>query len=246
MPYVMRRYKRRTSRTYAPRRYANSYAPKSRRLGVPRLSSRTRREVTLSRYNLDKKVLVFADSDTSFPMAGTAQAVVYKIQPLYDFVNSTFYTTYVGPMYNQYRLKRVEYTITPAWLPRPVSAVGATDTALNDNPIQFVSAWDRSDVYGNTSTLTFSNIANYPDRKHGAIDGIKQFMHRQTITAQAYGQEAEWLSTDSLPAVAPNTMGFFNPSLYMAAADLGACDLTVCRFAIYMKYIVEVRGTRVM
>jgi hypothetical protein len=249
MPYVKRRvYRKVRKSSYGPRQYANSYAPRSRHSGAPRLSSSTRKTLQLSRYNLDRKPLMFADADLAFTLTVSGADGIKKLQPLYDFVNSTFYTTYVGPMYNQYRLKRVEYTVTNAtWGMLPNGSETYAEI-LTSFPVQFITAWDRSDPYGNTTALSFANCANYPDRKITVLDGTKQFIHRQAITAQSYGQESEWLSTDAAPAVAPNTMGFFNPALYVAAhaGDANVTPYAALSFAVYVKYVIEVRGSKVI
>jgi len=75
------------------------------------------------------------------------------------------------------------------------------------------------------------------------------WVHSTSITAQSSGPEAEWLSTDAIPGVAPNTNAFFCPSLYLADyADPGigtepdAYTVGDTRFMIDCTYVVDVRG----
>lgn len=153
-----------------------------------------------------------------------------------------FYTTGVQLQFNQYRIKKATYTFR---LLRAAATVASTtdDQVYPSVPLQFFSAWDRSDVYANTADLAWTKVANYPDCKRSVLDCTHPWVHSTSITAQASGPEAEWLSTDSLPAVAPNTNAFFNPSLYVAGqSGLAPATVAGIDYLIDVTFIVDVRG----
>lgn len=222
------------SRTYrAPRR---TYVSRSRITGIPRLPSSIRSMLTAARYNLDSKPLVFRYASTFAINTVQPDGFASKTQPLYDFVNSTFYTAGVALQYNQYRLKRAVYTL------RLLSA--RTADAPNFDLYscgQVFAAFDRSDIYANTSVLQFDKIANYPDCRRAVLDGTRSFELRNSITAQSYGDEAGWLSTDAIPGVAPNTDSYFCPALYLGVQS----DVDNIKNNVYMvdvEFIIDVRG----